>query len=227
LSDDGLLEQEAVHPLWVVASQDCDLAAVDETSNTPCLEIRPLYSELPPQEWGIRAHKLRLTDSHYVDASMPRVMISAAALHSSGALDPVLQAPPARALALKTWLGKRYDRPAVPASLVPLADAIARAAKNKTGLEVAGQIHDVLMQFDETTEPPGYILFAVVEDAADFEAVRSWLGTIALTVSSDEGQMVGYDVGTKDKVSLRLLEESYSASTSSITWGTQEPTGAT
>ncbi|MGH8827624.1 MAG: hypothetical protein ACRDVZ_08530, partial [Jiangellaceae bacterium] len=67
-----------------------------------------------------------------------------------------------RALAFKTWLGLRYDRPAVPDHLVDLGREIAKRCETKGSRETAKKVHDVLMQFNDTQTPPHVALFAVI-----------------------------------------------------------------
>ncbi|MHB8618236.1 MAG: hypothetical protein ACYDAG_01485 [Chloroflexota bacterium] len=72
-----------------------------------------------------------------------------------------------RTAAFKRWLGYRYDRPAVPDHLVALAQQIASRAQRRAGRPFARNLHDVLIQFDDSTNPPRFYLFAVVADGAD------------------------------------------------------------
>jgi hypothetical protein len=126
----------------------------------------------------------------------------------------------------KTWLGLRYDRPAVPDDLVPLAQEISTVASRIRMPEVTDQIHDLLMQFDTSSAPYRYKLFAVVTPTADRERVKSWLGQIGTGVSTSSGVLADYEIGTKAETSVELLESSFSANLTSITWRGQSPTGA-
>src|ERR1700681_2025513 len=46
---------------WVIASQDCDLAAASPSDNEPVIEIRPVVEgDFDTADWGIRSHALRL-----------------------------------------------------------------------------------------------------------------------------------------------------------------------
>jgi hypothetical protein len=60
-------------------------------------------------------------------------------------------------MALKTWLGLRYDRPAVPdGGLVPLARRIAKEIRDARPREMQDKIHDVLIEFDDSVAPPHF-----------------------------------------------------------------------
>lgn len=218
--------EQQEHGTWLVATQDCDLAVAPSTCDRASIELRPVLSAEPPADWGIRSRRLGLTDAVYLVAESPRTMISPAALVALGTGRAQAPLAPGRTVALKTWLGLRYDRPAVPDSLVKLVQAIASRASNRPGRLAGEMIHDVLIQFDTTGTPPNYRLFAVIADAADREAVRSWLGSIGAAVSADLGVMAGYDLGTKAETSLELVENSFAADLSRLTWRGENPTGA-
>jgi len=83
------------------------------------------------------------------------------------------------------------------------------------------------MQFNESAAPPQIALFAVVADDADRDAVRMWLADSAARVDSALGVVAHIDVGSKSETSLALLETSYSADLSQLTWRGEAPTGTT
>lgn len=220
-------ETTGPHGVWVVAEQDCNLAGTDADETGARIEVRPVYMRDPPTDWGIRSRRFRLDDAgRYLQDQTPRVLVSPAVLTSAAATrEPPL--PSARALAFKTWLGLRYDRPAVPDRLIPLAKSIAEMLRRPGGRLVAARVRDVLMQFDESQSPPQFALFAVLDDGADAAEVRAWLATAALAVSHELGVGVSFEVGTSAETSLYLLETSYAADASQLTWSGREPQGAT
>jgi len=151
-------------------------------------------------------------------------MISARALNSFAAYRHTTLSS-GRLKALKRWLGLRYDRPAVPQALEALAKSISEALKAGAE-EMADRVHDVLIQFDTASVPPTYSLFAIVEATSDVEAIRRWLAGCVRNVPSILGGAIRLEAATKDRATIRLLEDSYSASVSDVTWGGQEPSGA-
>jgi hypothetical protein len=210
---------------WVVCTQDCDLASAATDSDEAVVELRPVLRSDPPKDWGIRSRRFLLGEKDYVDASLPRCFISPKALVQ--AIDPELEEiEPGRARAFKTWLGRRYDRPAVPEHLVPIAKEVAARCGTRGGRDVAAGVHDVLMQFDEARNPPRVALFAVVHDDADPDEVRKWLADASTGVRRDLGVVEAIDAGTRAETSLELIETSYSADLSQLTWRNKEPTGA-
>lgn len=205
-------------PLWVVASQDCDLAATAAHSSDAMIEIRPVHRDGDLPDWGIRSRKVRLDRGSYVDASDPRVLVSPAALSSLAAHweGPLVGD---RATAFKTWLGLRYDRPAVPPEFVQLARAIAEAVKETRTANLADDCHDVLMQF-RTGHPNRFVLWAVVKEGTDPQPFGEWLTQAALHVGDSLGILDREPiVVTKRRLSLDVIENSYAADLSMITWG--------
>lgn len=214
------------YSVWIVCTQDCDLAGADADASEPIIELRPVLSDDPPTDWGIRSRRLRLSVREYVDAALPRCLIAPNALVLASQTRPrALEL--GRATAFKTWLGRRYDRPAIPDDLVDLARDIAKRCGTKSNRDAAEGVHDVLMQFMTADDPPQAALFAVVHDDADPEAVRAWLGDAASRVRKDLGVIAAIDVGTRSETPLSLIETSYSADLSQLTWSGEEPHGAT
>ena len=187
------------------------------------IELRPVLDEDPPSDWGIRSRRFLLGEGAYVDADAPRCVVTPALLSTrrsgrEAALDG------ARSRAFKSWLGLRYDRPAVPEHLVDLAREIARRCSGGRGRAIGEQVHDVLMQFDANAQPVQVALFGVVADDTDAEAVRLWLADVARRVNLDLGVVAAIDVGTRAQTSLELVETSYAADLSQLTWGRNRPT---
>lgn len=152
LSGGEVLTETYRYGRWVVCTQDCDLRSSVTSASEPVVELRAVSDDDPPNDWGIRSRRFRLT---------------------------------------------RDER-----------------------------VHDVLMQFNDQKNPPLYQLYAIVADDADKDDVRRWLSDVALRVKSDLGVLAGIDVGTRDEVPLSLVEESYAADLSQVTWSTEEPIGA-
>ena len=203
---------------WVVCTQDCDLRSSRIDSHQPMIELRPVLEDDPPFDWGIRSRRFLLGEGAYVDADAPRCVVTPALLSTmnSGREEALDQA---RSRAFKTWLGLRYDRPAVPEHLGNLAREIARRCSSGRGRSISGQVHGVLMQFDDGVQPVRVALFGVIADDADAEAVRVWLADVATRISSDLGVVAHIQVATRAHTPLELVETSYAADLSQLTWG--------
>jgi hypothetical protein len=134
-----------------------------------------------------------------------------------------------RKRAFTIWLGKRYDRPAVPPHLMSLARQIAVVVTARRNRPRGAPVRDVLMQFDEAANPTRFSLYAIVENDADEDGVRSWLSEVALEIPSDLGVADRIEVAAASGISLQLVEDSYSADVSQVTWrpNNPDPEGAT
>jgi hypothetical protein len=212
------------HHRWVVASQDCDLDQTEADEAEPSIELRPIYTEDPPEDWGLRSARLRLTEHDYVQSASPRTLVSPAVLtllkaQGVAVFDPEFE----RRRAFTIWLGKRYDRAAVPPALGPLARKIAEVVRAKPNRPTGGKVRDVLMQFDDTVYPMLFSLYAVLDDDADADEVRTWLSAISLQIPSDLGIVDTIEAATARGISLELIEDSYSADITQVTWRPNKP----
>ena len=212
------------HSIWIVASQDCDLSDSDVSNEFPTIELRPVFNDSPPPDWGIRSRRLRITDSEYIQSGSPRPMVSAALLTGLVSLGaPRREIDSQRRTHLTTWLGRRYDRPAVPESLVNLAKKIGEVAMQQRSSPVVNNIRDVLVTYDDGFSPPRYSLYAVLDRDADENAARVWLGEVATQVPINLGVADEIEAASAAGISLQLIEESYSADLSELTWRRGKP----
>lgn len=217
---------EATYELWVVTSQDCDLHALESDSHDRVIEISPAVPGKSSLGWGIRSRQLRLSADVYVEAEAPRLKLSPQALSAfASTMWPDLEE--GRAVAFKTWLGRRYDRPAVPTAFVRLAQDIAKQVKAARTPERANACHDVLFQIREG-DPLLFELTAIAADLAHAAELELWLTEAALLIDPSLGVMDSPPLAvTKSELSLNVLENSYSADLSEITWKKEDPKGAT
>jgi hypothetical protein len=214
------------HSLWAVATQDCDLDRADVADPDPGIEMRPLFTRDPPEDWGIRSARLLLTDSEYAIANSPRVMVSPevlGAILEAGALRKDVEF--ARRQAFTTWLGLRYDRPAVPNHIVPLAKRISAEVARKEHREIGARVRDVLMQFDDDgpDNQQRYSLFAVLHDSSDEDDVRAWLARIALAIPTEVGVADRIEAASAEAISFSTVESSFAADVSQVTWRRDQP----
>jgi hypothetical protein len=215
------------HGRWVLATQDCDLNFTGDDDPEPTIELRPTFDRDPPTDWGIRSYRYRLNESEYVTSQSRRTMISAALL-STLRVPAEEDVSAARRRGLKTWLGLRYDRPAVPESLLDLAKSVVSEVSRAKNRPMGLRVRDVLMQFDESTEPPRFSLYAVLDNEEDRDAAREWLATIVMAVPRDLGVSDELDARAATGITLHLVETSYSADVTQLTWrpNTPDPEGA-
>jgi hypothetical protein len=78
------------------------------------------------------------------------------------------------------------------------------------------------MQF-EIGNPSRCSLFAVLDDPDDETEVRKWLSDIALGIPTDLGIVDQIEAAPANRISLELVETSYSADVSQLTWRQNDP----
>jgi len=89
------------------------------------------------------------------------------------------------------------------------------------------RVHEVLFQVVDDEEPYRYSLSAIIEDEAEADDARAWLADIVLEVPQEFGLGDQLEAYTKEQTSLALVERSWTASLSDITWrGATDPKGA-
>jgi hypothetical protein len=223
-ADGHPVRRQREHGRWVVASQDCDLDLTETNDPEATIELRPVHTDDPPTDWGLRSSRLLLTETEFVVSAGPRTIIAAAvltALVTAGAGRRDISA--ARERAFTTWLGLRYDRPALPPELLPLARRIADEVQRRRNRPTARLVREVLMQFDETRDPIRFSLFAVVENAGDEDTCRQWLADIARRIPVELGLADEIEAAVATGISLHLVETSYAADVAQLTWRTNRP----
>jgi hypothetical protein len=215
------------HALWALASQDCNLYRMKASTNSPTVELRQVHVSGPPNHEGIHARKFLLDSKlgHYLIDDKPSAFVSPRFLCDPGLVRLVYKLSEPRVLALKTWLGNRYDRPAVPEELVPLGKAIAKAVESNGGREFADQVRDVYMQFEGTGSDVRFSLYGVLNESADKVKAREWLAECALQVPTDLGIPSTIEAALTSEISFATIETSYCAELSQLTWMGEEPSG--
>ena len=223
---DGQVHSERdVHGLWLIADQDCDLAWRALTGTDYTIELRALWTEDPPEDWSIRSSRFLLDSSGaHVNAETPVVHVTTDVL----SLGEHLTCPHAdSARRLKTWLGLRYDRAAIPETHMTLANKLAELLKKKGRRVTAHQLRDVLATFRTVDDGTEYTLVAVLPHSTAtpqlIDEVRQWLAQVALEVPEVLGVPIDVEARTDRQVSLRFLEESYGLAVSTVSWPAREP----
>lgn len=219
-----VVRQHRDHGRWAVASQECDLDLTETDDPAPTIELRAIHTDDPPDDWGLRSARFRLTDLEYVIANDARTHVAAAVLTALLATGAERREPtPSRSRAFALWLGLRYDRPALEPHLVPLAKRIAEEVRRRQGRPIAARVRDVLMQFDDSSTPLRFSLFAVVDNAQDADTVREWLAGVARRIPAELGIGDELEAAPAERISLQLIEQSYAADVSQLTWRQAQP----
>lgn len=218
------------HNLWIVVTQDCDLDGMEPDDDVDSVELRLVFDEEPPPTLGIRSRKLLLVrgQPYYLQADSRRVTISPAslmAIHRARPDSREERLDEARLTALKTWLGKRYDRPAVPPEFVPVAKAIAKVVSDNRQNRAVDDVREIFAQF-AAGDPVTVALFALIVDDGDGGAVEAWLAGVAQSIPAALGIVDTIEVGTTAELTISILENSFSVDASDITWRGPAPRGA-
>jgi len=197
---------------WVLVTQDCDLFSTPADSGE-FIELRPVFNEPGYTRVGIRSAKFAITDEKALCSQSARTMVEARVLSALlESRQPLAEAK--RRRWLKTWLGLRYDRPAVPQEFVPLARAVAEAVKRVKERDTDTLVRCVLMDLRDQ-DGPTVNLYAVIYDAANRDSVEQWLEKVAARVKI--GRVLNKQALTEGQISLQVLENTYAADLSQIT----------
>jgi hypothetical protein len=218
------------HGLWLIADPDCDLAwrAIAGNETGPFLvELRPVFIDDPPDDWGVRSQTFLIYENgQHLRATGPSVRVTpevVATAEHAGCLDPGHQRR------LKTWLGMRYDRPAVPQKYVTLSRALATKLSVRKDRPVSARYRDVLAQFWDDGGTTKYSLVAVIpggmfDDTSDeVTAARRWLADAARAVPAELGVAASLESYGDGDVTLEYLEGSYSIDLSRLSWPQNRP----
>jgi hypothetical protein len=233
---DGVVQEVVrTHDLWLIAEQDCDLAwqaILRDDADEFLVELRPVFTDDRHIDWGIRSQRFLLNaDGRHLRANAPTVRATPQVIVNAeheDCLDDDHQ------LRLKTWMGLRYDRPAVPQRYMKLARALADALAVKKNRARAERYRDVLAQYWDEDGVTKYTLVAVLPDgphAPDSHEVadaRTWLADSVRDVPGELGVAVSLDAYGDDTISLQYLEGSYSVDVTRLSWPPNKPglTGA-
>lgn len=217
------------HDEWVLVAQDCDLAWNSVVGSDSLVELRPVFREDPPDNWGIRGSKFRLDDDGaYLVESAPPVRVEPDVVIAAEHACIGAHTGPARRL--KTWLGLRYNRPAVPQEYVALSGELAKQLKKKSHKEAEKRVRDILATFETAIDGKiEFTLTAIVpreREASEPGLVgrtRDWLAQIALAVPERLGLNTDVVACTDAEVSLAFLETSYSLDITTVSWPNKEP----
>lgn len=122
--------------------------------------------------------------------------------------------------ALTTWLGRRYDRPAVPDEYGPLMKRLSSVLRTRGAPPRGDGIRDVFAQI-EPGDPPTYHLLGLVESDADVPDAELLLAECALDVSTELGNVGRMVAAPSDRFPLAAVEDGLLLDLSQLTWGTE------
>lgn len=205
----------------MIVDQDCDLAWKATLNSAYLVELKPVLTEEPPAEWGIRSVKFKLTENSYLHWDVPSLRVRPeVVLKHAAKVTPELESN--HVIRLKTWLGLRYDRPAVPEPFVALASHLASEFGSRRHRASGKMVRDILVQFGEAASgTTTFELVAVLSPGAPEELrgeINTWLAEVALAVPITLAAASAIDVRGDDEISLAFIESSYSLDLSTVSW---------
>jgi hypothetical protein len=201
--------------LWIVATQDCDLASTAGDSEET-IEVLPVYESGEEHSgYSIRDRLFYVTDRLYVDRRSPKVHVFSRVI-AGHERRPDLDARARRYF--KTWLGRNYDRAAIPTQCIPTARRVSKAGEKEKNRDVEILVRDILMVFEDEEQPERVALYAVVYNGVPerLREVELWLNGIAIKLGAKGTVVTRREALLESRTSLTLIEASYSADLSDL-----------
>ncbi len=210
---DGIGQLDRDFEVWLLATQDCDLDQTRCSDKAREFELRPVFDAVGPQVDGVRSRTLSISETTVLKADGPKLTLTARALHK---LKPYREnsLSDVKRREIKTWLGLRYDRPAVPVPFDQVAmEDIHPALFDHLPTELEGRIRDVLVYYESATDVR---LFAVLRDSGDREICIDWLDDAAKRLGSRGISVVERHAEDGTGTSLAVIETYYGLTSSEL-----------
>jgi hypothetical protein len=124
--------QDIKHDLWLLAEQDCDLAQTSDDDTEKLFELRAVRNHDGDVPSSIVGAKVRIDNDRCIVAMDLIAKVTATWLTNNVSSRTDLDG--SRRRQIKTWLGYRYDRPAVPQQFVDAHARIKALAHGKRSI---------------------------------------------------------------------------------------------
>jgi hypothetical protein len=188
LRDGAVVDCSERFDYWLLATQDCDLEQTPCTNSARQFELRPVLPRTKDDKLdGLRSRTIIVKDEFVLRSDSKKLTLTARALNTLKAkreddLDEDRRAQ------IKTWLGLRYDRPAIPTPFVALGLRLKKAFIDEMADDFIGVVRDVWVYFDDEHTVR---LFVILVDAQKQRAqdVRDWTDDVIGNLN-DEGIIV-------------------------------------
>jgi hypothetical protein len=210
LKNDGTIEDRTLHHgLWLLVTQDCDLDQTRITNLTRQLELRPVYAQTTDDKVdGWRTRNVLVKEGLVLRADSPKLTLSVAALQ---ALKPKREddVEEDRRVQIKTWLGLRYDRPAIPKPFVPSAELLYARIIAELPDRFRNVVRDSWVYFEEDASIRLFLILG--DDHQDrVQEVLDWLDDDVIPALIDQGVIVRErQAATSRGTSLWILQTYY------------------
>jgi len=218
--------QDEDHDLWLLTEQDCDLDQTLDSDTDRLFELRAVREHAGDIPSNIVGAEVRIDDTHCLKAMDHAVKVTATWLMAN--VENRVDTAEKRRREIKTWLGYRYDRPAVPKEFVEIHKRIQSLAKAKRGKPDPNKpaqleenwtkinlkkVRDVFVAY-ERAQQNGKIrasLIAIANSQDSVPEVQEWMERIRDGVLGDEVFVIS-DVTAEDVdgTSLSVPEKAFS-----------------
>jgi hypothetical protein len=208
LHDGAVVDRSEQFDLWLLATQDCDLDQTPCTNSTRQFELRPVLARTRDDKLdGLRSRTILVKGELVLRSDSKKLTLSARALNSfKGRREDDLDEE--RRVQIKTWLGLRYDRPAVPTPFVPLGFRLKTAFIDDLPERFIGVVRDVWVYFETAREVRIFVILVDVhENRAD--DIRDWVADVAATLSDESIIVREQHVEGPNRTPLSVLQTYY------------------
>jgi hypothetical protein len=208
LHDGAIVDRSEQFDLWLLATQDCDLDQTPCTNSTRQFELRPVSERTPDDRLdGLRSRTVLVTDQLVLRSDSKRLTLSARALNTlKGKREEALDEE--RRVQIKTWLGLRYDRPAIPTPLVPLGRRLKSAFIDDLPATFDGVVRDVWVYFENQHDVRIFVILVDIQKRRADE-VRDWVSDVSATLSDENIIVRERHVEAPDRTPLSVLQTYY------------------
>jgi hypothetical protein len=219
LDEGAVVDRVEIFDLWLLATQDCDLAQTSSTNVTRHFELRPVLARSDGDKLdGLRSRSVLVSEGFVLRAESPKLTLTARALNTfKGKREADLSVQ--RRVEIKFWLGLRYDRPAIPERFVPLGNQLRAKFLDAKPDGFIDVIRDVWVYFETETELRLFFIIADVAEARRNE-VLDWVDDVAAEMLDTNGVAVlERHVETSHGTPLWVLQNYYGLDVTDLSLG--------
>lgn len=208
LHEGTVVDRDEQFGLWLLATQDCDLAQTPHTNSTRQFELRPVLPRTNDDKLdGLRSRTILVKDDLVLRSDSKKLTLTARALNRlkeqrEDDLDED------RRVQIKTWLGLRYDRPAVPEQFEQFGKRLKKAFIDDLPDELVGVVRDVWVYFEDDHTAR---LFVILVDVQKHLAqdVRDWVDDVIGNLNDEGIVVLERQVEGPDRTTLSILQTYY------------------
>ncbi len=217
----SLVDRFETFDLWLLATQDCDLAQTSSTNMTRHFELRPVLERADADRLdGLRSRTVLVREGLVLRAESPKLTLTARALNTfKERREDDLSVE--RRVEIKFWLGLRYDRPAIPERFVQMANQLKGKFVEEQPDGFVGVIRDVWVYFEAEEEVR---LFFILADAAGpcRDEVLNWVDDVAAEMVDAYGiTVIERQAETSHGTPLWVLQNYYGLDVTDLSLGNE------